>query len=64
MAKIPKDLDAAKSMLQALLLPDEIRFDGLPLGQVPSIKSEDWYLTDSDKFPQLAETNYYRGNGY
>jgi len=31
-AKIPKDLDAAKSMLQTPLLPDEIRFDGLPLG--------------------------------
>ena len=47
-------MDAAKSTLQTPLLPDEIRFDGLPLGRVPSIKFEDWDLADSDKFPQLA----------
>lgn len=55
MAKIPKDLDAAKSTLQTPFLPDEIRFDGLPLGRVPSIKFKDWDLVDSKKFPQLSE---------
>ena len=30
--KILKDLDAAKSTLQTPLLPDEIRFSGLPPG--------------------------------
>jgi len=47
-------MDATKSTLQTPLLPEEIRFDGLPLGQIPSIKFEDWDLVDSDKFPQLA----------
>lgn len=51
---IPKDLDAAKSMLQTLLLSDEIRFDGLSLGRVLSINFEYWDLMDSDKFPQLV----------
>ena len=32
MAKIPKDLDTVRSMLQTPLLLDKIRFDGLPLG--------------------------------
>lgn len=54
MAKIPKDLEATKSLLQTSLLPDEIRFDGLSLGQIPNIKFKDWDLTDSEKFPQLA----------
>jgi len=30
--KVPKDLEATKSTLQTPLLPDEIRFDGMPLG--------------------------------
>jgi len=55
MAKIPKDLDTAKRTLQTPLLPNDIRFDGFPLGQVPSIKFEDWDLVDHEKFPQLDE---------
>jgi len=54
MTKIPKDLEVMKSMLQTLLPPDEIRFDGLPLGWIPNIKFKYWYLTHSEKFPQLA----------
>lgn len=46
-------MDTAKNMLQTPLLSDEIRFDGLPLGQVPSINFEDWDLVDSDKFPEF-----------
>lgn len=53
--KLPKDLDIVKAELQALLLPDDIRFEGLPLGCVPSLKFEDWDLANSDKFPELAE---------
>lgn len=53
--KIPKDLEATKSTLQTPLLPDEIRFDGLPLGRIQNIKFEDWDLADSEKFPQLAK---------
>lgn len=55
MARIPKDVDFVNNTLQTPLLPDEIRFDGLSLGQVPSIKFEDWDLADSDKFLELAE---------
>jgi len=55
MAKIPKDLDVAKSMLQTRLLLDEIRFDGLPLGRILSIKFKYWDLADIEKFPQLIE---------
>lgn len=52
---ILKDLEAMKSTLQTPLLLDEIRFEGLPLGQIPNIKFEYWDLVDSEKFPQLAE---------
>lgn len=55
MVKLTKDMDAAKNTLQTLLLPNEIRFDGLPLGRVSSIKFEDRDLADSEKFPELAE---------
>lgn len=54
-AKILKDLKATKSALHTLLLPDDIRFEDTPLGQVPTMKFEDWDLADSEKFPQLAE---------
>ena len=53
-AKISKDLEATKSALQTPLHPDEIRFEGLPLGRVPTVKFEDWDLIDSKKFIQLA----------
>lgn len=53
--KIPKDMEATKSTLQTLLLPNEIRFEGLLLGQIPNIKFEDWDLANNEKFPQLAE---------
>ena len=51
--KIPKDLDATKSALQTPLLLDGIVFEGLHLGCVPTMKFEDWDLTDSEKFPHL-----------
>jgi len=51
--KIPKDLDATKSALQTPLLPNGIIFEGSHLGCVPTMKFEDWYLTDSEKFPHL-----------
>jgi len=54
MAKILKDLEATKNTLQTPLLPDEIRFHGLPLGRVLNIKFEDWDLAKSEKFPQLT----------
>lgn len=41
MAKILKDLNAAKSTLHTPLLLNEIRSDGLTLGQVLSIKFKD-----------------------
>jgi len=53
-SKIPKYLEATKSTLQTPLLPDEIRFDGMPLGQVLNIKFEEWGLANSEKFPQLT----------
>lgn len=31
-AKVPKDLEATKSVLQTPLLPNYIRFEGMPLG--------------------------------
>lgn len=36
--KVPKDIDERKSSLQTLLLPDDIVFEGLHLGQVPMLK--------------------------
>jgi len=48
-------LDAANNALQTPLVLDEIRFDGLPLGRLLSIKFKDWDLADSDKFPELTE---------
>lgn len=57
MAKILKDLKAMKSTLQTSLLPNEIRFDGMRMGQILNIKFEDQGLTDSEKFPQLAKEN-------
>jgi len=53
--EVPKDLDVAKAELQASILPDDIRFEGLLLGHVPSLKFEYWDLADCDKFPELAE---------
>lgn len=56
-ANVPKDLDAAKSTLQTLLLPDEIRFEGLLLGWVQNVMFEDLDLGDNKKFPNLAIEN-------
>lgn len=56
-AKVPKDLDATKSALQTLLLPDGIMFEGLALGHVPIMKFDDWDLADSKKFPHLETKN-------
>lgn len=53
-AKIPKDLKATKSVLQTPLLPDGIRFEGTPLGRIPTMKFKYWDLVDSEKFPHLA----------
>lgn len=62
--KLPKDLDIVKVELQAPLLLDDIRFEGLPLGHVPSLKFEDWDLADLDKFPELAEDMLCHEYGY
>jgi len=50
-AKVPKDLEAMKSALQTPLLPNDIMFEGLPLGWVLTMNFRDWDLTDSEKFP-------------
>lgn len=51
--KVQKDLDATKSSLQTPLLPNGIIFEGTHLGRIPTIKFEDWDLTNSEKFPHL-----------
>jgi len=51
--KVPKYLDAIKSALQTLLLPDGIMFEGSILGRVPMMKFEDWDHVDRKKFPHL-----------
>lgn len=51
--KVPKDLDESKSSLQTLLPLDDIIFEGMHLGQVPSLKFEDWDPVDHKKFPHL-----------
>lgn len=53
--KLPKDLDITKAKIQASLLLDDIKFKGLPLGHVPSLKFEYYDLADSDKFLELAK---------
>lgn len=55
-AKVPKDLDESKSSLQTPLLPNDIIFEGMHLGQVPNLKFEYWDLTDHEKFPHLETT--------
>jgi len=52
-AKVPKDIDERKVLLQTPLLLDEIIFEGPCLGQVPLLKLEDWDLVDHEKFPHL-----------
>ena len=56
-AKVPKDLDVAKSALQTLLLPDGILFEISALGHLPTMKFEDWDLIDSEMFPHLETEN-------
>ena len=57
--KILKDVDVAKTMLQSPLLPNDIRFEGLSMACISSIKFEDWYLVDNDKFPKLIKDNLF-----
>lgn len=52
-AKVPKDLDKIKNSLQIPLLPNDVIFECTHLGQVPSLKFEDWDLADHEKFPHL-----------
>ncbi len=56
-AKVPKDLDVAKSALQTLLLPDGIMFEGSTLGRIHTMKFEYWDLMDSENFPHLETEN-------
>jgi len=56
-AKVPQDLDATKSALETPLLPDGIFIECLVMGHVPTMKFEDWYLVDSEKFPHLQTKN-------
>ena len=60
--KIPKDLDATKSSLQTPLLLDDTVFEGMHLGHVPTMKFENWYLTDSEKFPHHETRNLMKRN--
>ena len=60
--KVPKDLDKTKSSLQIFLLPDGIVFEGTHLGHVPTMKFEDWDLTDHEKFPHLETGNLMKQN--
>lgn len=52
--KAAKDLEAMKSVLQTPLLPEDITFEGPPLGWVPTMKFNDWDLADSEKFPHMT----------
>lgn len=52
--KVPNDLEATKSAFQTRLLHDGINFEGPPLGQVPTMKFEDWDFVDSENFPHMA----------
>lgn len=51
--KVPKDLDVVKSTLNTPFLPTGFLFEGSVVGYVPTIKFEDWDLTDREKFPHL-----------
>jgi len=51
-AKVPKDLDETKSSLQTGIV-----FAGMHLGHMPTVKFEDWYITDREKFPHLETGN-------
>jgi len=55
--KVPKDLDATKSRLQSLLLPNGIMFEGSALDCMPTMKFEDWDLADNEMFPHLQAEN-------
>jgi len=61
-AKVPKGLDAMKSAIQTSLLPNGITFEGPLLGRVPTLKFEDWDLTDSDKFPHVEMESLMKQN--
>jgi len=52
--KVPKDLYESKSSLQTPLLPEDIIFERVHLGWVPSLMFEDQDLADNEKFPHLA----------
>jgi len=61
-ARVPKDLEAMKSVLQTLLLSNRITFEGPLLGQVPTLKFKDWDLMDSDKFLHLTMESLMKQN--
>ena len=61
-AKVPKDLDSAKSALQTPLLPDGIVFEGTHLGCMQPVKFEYWDLADHEKFPHLETGNLMKQN--
>lgn len=56
-AKVPKDLEETKSLLQTPLLLDGIMFEGTHLGHMPSMKFKDWDRVDHKKFPHLETGN-------
>jgi len=37
-------------------------FEGMHLGHVPSLKFEDWYLADHEKFPHLVTGSLMKQN--
>lgn len=61
-AKVPKDLDETKSLLQTPLLPDGIMLEGRHLGCVSSMKFEYWDLANREKFPHLETKNLMKHN--
>lgn len=56
--KVPKDPDEGKFMLNTLLLPDQITFEGSCLVHIPALKLEDWELVDTERFSHLATNTF------
>jgi len=46
-------LDAIKSTLNTLSLPEGVLFEGAVVVFIPTMKFEDWDLADNEKFPHL-----------
>ena len=58
--KVPKDLDEGQFLLNTLLLPKNLPFEGSCLVQIPQLKLEDLDLADHERFPHLATDTFMR----